>query len=560
MAAVYLFEECALAGVALAHHLAQLMGPEPSGKRSQPAASLDAGELSGVADRDDLDPCRGGVRKHPGRLASAGHTGLVEDQHGRPRPETGRVGVEIERQPRQRPRLRDAGVLPKLTDGASGRRGPQHTEAAGVIGAGKEAGGDGLARPGQRLNAVDAVAAGGQPADHGCLLGRGREGRSSEDRVDKATREPPTTFAAACLCASDDRFLVGNEIARREAHLARVACAVHVRAAEELGGGTLDDRCRRALAVRGRPRHDRLASSERVLSLGQPGRASELVADELCVWALRLSRRPAHQRAELPGTEPVLGRAGAHDLLPWRGVDPVALALAGVVCDRLAARPAHLDARSDQLALALLDLAPARGELPHHLGSNLLDLGHALVHRPPPHPRQALADRRAQVRLVQEARRLGVLVDRRGIKRRPATVDAARHVRRDHMGVQLRILGAAHAMAIRRRHEPLPRLAPHPAAAASNPTRLTLEIAQGSANRERPRECATVGLLHGQRHEECEHDDGERPQRELPHHLAGAERQTEEHRRAKVEAPPDENPRSERTSRGSRRRGRWAPG
>jgi hypothetical protein len=173
--------------------------------------------------------------------------------------------------------------------------------------------------------------------------------------------------------------------------LAWVACAVHVRTGDELGGGALDCVGRGALAVRGRPRHHRLASSEGVLSLGQPGRPGQLTAHQLSVRTLRSSRRPAHERLELAGTEAVLGRARTHDLLPRRRVDPIPLALTGVVRDRLAARPPHLDTGGDQLALALLDLTPARRELPQHVGRDLLDLRHALAHRPPLHPHQTLA-------------------------------------------------------------------------------------------------------------------------------------------------------------------------
>jgi hypothetical protein len=96
VAAVDMREEGALARVALAHDLAQLDGPEPTGQRSQPAAGLDARELSGVADRDDFDPRRRGVLKDARRLARSGHAGLVEDQHGRSRSEAARVGVQIE--------------------------------------------------------------------------------------------------------------------------------------------------------------------------------------------------------------------------------------------------------------------------------------------------------------------------------------------------------------------------------------------------------------------------------------------------------------------------------
>jgi hypothetical protein len=49
--------------------------------------------------------------------------------------------------------------------------------------------------------------------------------------------------------------------------------------------------------------------------------------------------------------------------------------------------------------------------------------------------------------------------------------------------MQLGILGAAHAMAIRRRHKPLPHLTPHTSPAATHPTRLTLQISHRRVDR-----------------------------------------------------------------------------
>ena len=184
----------------------------------------------------------------------------------------------------------------------------------------------------------------------------------------------------------------------------------------------------------------------------------------------------------MAGAEAVLGRPGAHDLPPRGGVDPAALALAGVVSDRLTPRAAHLDA-GDEFALALLDLPAARGELPQLSGAICSNLGHPVAHGPPVHPRKALADRGAKVRLIEKAGRLGVLVDRRAIERGPTAVVASRHVRGDHVRVQLGVLRAAHAVAIGGRHEPLPRLAPHTAAAAAHSTRLALQVAQGGTHR-----------------------------------------------------------------------------
>ena len=308
---------------------------------------------------------------------------------------------------------------------ASRRRGPQHPEAPGRVGLGEQAGRERLARPGQRLDGLHPVTARGQTTDHGRLLGRRREARAREHRVDQRAIEHAGAFAAACLRAVHDRLLVGEQVARGEPPLTGVRGTVHVGAREELRGGALDRLGRCALAVGGRPRHHRLACRERVLPLGQPGRAGQLAAHQPQIRNLGRARRPARQRLELAGAEAVLGRPGAHDLLPRRGVDPVALALARVVRDRLTPRAPDLDASADELALALLDLPATRGELPQHLRGDLLDLGHPVAHRPPAHPRQPLTDRGAQVRLIQKPRRLGVLVDRRAIKRRPPAVRAS---------------------------------------------------------------------------------------------------------------------------------------
>ena len=289
-------------------------------------------------------PAASGVRHDARGLAGARHPGLVEDQHRRAAPEAARVGVEVEREARERPRLRDAGLLGELAHPASRRRGPQHTEAPGRVGLGEQARREGLARPGQRLDALHPVTACGQATDHGRLLGRRREGRAREHRVDERAIEHAGAFAAACLRAVHDRLLVGEQVARGEPPLSGVRGTVHVAAREELRGGALDRLGRCALAVGGRPRHHRLACCERVLLLGQPGRAGQLAAHQPQIRDLGCVRRPAGKRLELAGAEAVLGRPGAHDLLPRRGVDPVALALTRVVRDRLTPRAPHLDA------------------------------------------------------------------------------------------------------------------------------------------------------------------------------------------------------------------------
>ena len=145
-------------------------------------------------------------------------------------PEAARVGVEVQRQARECPRPGDAGLLGELAHPASRRRGPQHTKAPGRIGLGEQAGRERLARPGQRLHGLHAVTAGGQTTDHGRLLGRRREARAREHRVDDRAIERPGAFAAACVRAVHDRLLVGEQVARGEPPLTGVRGTVHVAA------------------------------------------------------------------------------------------------------------------------------------------------------------------------------------------------------------------------------------------------------------------------------------------------------------------------------------------
>lgn len=61
----------------------------------------------------------------------------------------------------------------------------------------------------------------------------------------------------------------------------------------------------------------------------------------------------------------------------------------------------------------------------------------------------------AQLRLVEVAAGLGVRIEAARIECRPAPVGALRHVRDEHMRVQLRVAGTARAVAKRGRDEPV---------------------------------------------------------------------------------------------------------
>ena len=311
---------------------------------------------------------------------------------------------------------------------------------------------------------------------------------------------------------------------------------MHVVASQEGRRSALDRAGRRPLTVCGGPRHHRVALGERVLSRGQPARSGQLPADQPRIGILGRPRRPEDESGELARTGPVLGRPRAHDVTPRGGVGAVALASARVVRDRLTPAIPDLHARRDQFALALLDLTTTRGEFPRQLRGELLDLRHPIAHRPPLHPRQTLTHRRAQMRLIEEPGRLGVPVDRGGIKRRPPAVSAAGHVRRHHMGVQLRILRATHPVAIGGRHEPLPRLVAHAAAAATHPTRLALQIAQRRIDRRLVRLYQRPGQRRLPDREQHTHGLGRRERQVKRRHLGAATDALQALTRARVAA------------------------
>jgi hypothetical protein len=124
-----------------------------------------------------------GVRHDAGGLARAGHPGLVEDQDRRTRPETAPIHGEVEDQPRQRECLADTGLLAELPDRSPRWRDPQHAIAAGRIRLGEQAGGERLARPGERLDRLDTVTARRHATDDDCLIGGRRERRVRQHRV-----------------------------------------------------------------------------------------------------------------------------------------------------------------------------------------------------------------------------------------------------------------------------------------------------------------------------------------------------------------------------------------
>jgi len=80
------------------------------------------------------------------------------------------------------------------------------------------------------------------------------------------------------------------------------------------------------------------------------------------------------------------------------------------------------------------------------------ELGRAVVNLVEGEP-EAARKTEAEARLIDEARRLAVLVDERSVKRRPAPVGPLHDVADEHMGVELRVARPRGAVAKARRHE-----------------------------------------------------------------------------------------------------------
>ena len=316
------------------------------------------------------------------------------------------------------------------------------------------------------------------------LIGGWRERRVRQHRADHPVIEYAGAFPATSLRAMHDLLLVGEQIAGGEP-----------RDRSDQGAMWTSARTRKAAAARSTvtarapcpwAAAQAMTASRRAnvfcLSVSPAAPASSALTRSAsgASGALTGPRRSASSsRSPRPCSAARARTTSRHGAVSTRSASARACRERSPhVHDHLTSTPAAASSRS-RSTISRRRVENSR----KHRRSNLLDLGHPVAHRPPAHPRQPLHHRRAEVRLVEVAGRLGVLVDRRRVQRRPATIRAARHVCRDHMRMELRILRAAHPMPIRRRHQPLPHLAPRPTAATTHTTRLPLQIPQRRVDR-----------------------------------------------------------------------------
>ena len=207
---------------------------------------------------------------------------------------------------------------------------------------------------------------------------------------------------------------------------------------------------------------------------GQPVRAHELF-DPLVDSPLihQPDVRSADDRAHRVGFDTKAERLGAPSFGHRRSGDPVVLRLAGIQGGDLRG-PGR---RCTALGERGFDLDPPRRKRSQHWFGDAVDVGDAVHDWTPRHP-EALGHLGPQVRLVQVAGGLGVEVEVAAVEGRPAAVRPLRHVRDQHVGVEMWVAGAARSVSERRADEPVARNLVDAVGPAPRPTRGSFQIAE----------------------------------------------------------------------------------
>jgi hypothetical protein len=279
IAVTYLGERLSFPGVVLTAVLGELDGRGAPGELGEGAASVDLGQLSGVADEHNpgVVPLRGG--EEGGEFAGADHAGFVDDEDPADRQDraeglagSGQVDEDL-----VDGRGRDPGAgLESL--GRSGGEGGAHDRDVGLVpssAGGVE--GEGLAGPGPADHDRDRLRGGGDGADHGLLLGRqGRPG--VQGGVDGLGRAGPLRQRRGAGGEVEDRLFRGEEVGGgvgRAGERVVDAGGDESVVISDPGDGPVDVVQVSAAGGVGGDGLDEVAAVEGGAMLGQPGRSGE---------------------------------------------------------------------------------------------------------------------------------------------------------------------------------------------------------------------------------------------------------------------------------------------
>ncbi len=176
-------ERAALGRVALADDLRQADDTDCAADGGEPAAGLHRGELSRIANRDDLRGRLLGDLQQPRTVPCRGHARLVEDENA----SLGQLiaqHLHVDQQSVQSTR-RDAGLLAQLAGTPTGGRHAEHRIASALVDLSQDASGVGLAGARERLDHAHAVAVAEDRAHGVGLLGVQRAVGGDERPVDE---------------------------------------------------------------------------------------------------------------------------------------------------------------------------------------------------------------------------------------------------------------------------------------------------------------------------------------------------------------------------------------
>ena len=444
VAVVELGECVAFDWVAVAAVLGEADRVEPLGEGGEDAAGFDRGELVVVTDQDDLGVGAAGVVDEPCELAGADHGGFV-DHHDRAAGEAG-LGVAVERaEEAVEAARRDPGIGLELGGGAGGERAADDR----VAGAFPHLAGDR-----QRVG----LAGTGGTDDHRYAGPAGRERATiaacsalNEERA----RGP---IAGRCTRRSrrhgELRRCRGRGVRARGARRSRTAHPSARHRPPRLGDrrGT----ARRGLRPVGWSRRPRLVRDQS--EHGAPVEGAVVgVDDEREPLVIGVECRRYRRVAVETGTAPRPGhetfRAAMHALATCPqlfGINVVILRSAGRDRDR---RRDRTESSPDSAAASSISIRRRLNSRSTSLESRPSRPGRSSGL---PSNAERLAERVAELGLVQEPGRAGLRVQVPAVERPPHAVFAAGRVRDHHVGVQLRVAGPARAMPERRADQPPP--------------------------------------------------------------------------------------------------------